>query len=111
MALLGNLLATLHKYAYVLCRKARNMGNGILLRLAPGGDIAKIRNAGDKTTVALAVDHCPVPDAIHVSSCWLRWKHTGRRFLTLIWKCPPESKCDSLIDSRAGLGLGRFWLL
>jgi hypothetical protein len=41
VALLGNLFATLHKHAYVLCRKARNMGNSVFVRLAPGGDIAK----------------------------------------------------------------------
>src|SRR5262245_22268122 len=68
MALLGKLFASLPKRAYALCLEARNVGNGLFVRLAPGGDIAKIRNAGDKATVALAVDHRPVPDAIHVSS-------------------------------------------
>src|SRR5262245_42362793 len=66
MALMGNLLATVHKRVYMLRREARNMGNGVLIRFTASGDVAKVRNAGHKAAVALATDHCPVPDPIHV---------------------------------------------
>jgi hypothetical protein len=59
-------LAAFHSRSHALARQLGDMNDCVLVGVAICGQVIKIGNAGDKATVALTIDHRPVPDPVHV---------------------------------------------
>jgi hypothetical protein len=60
-----NLLTVVQGSPHTLARQLGDMSHRVFVGVTVCGQVIKIGNAGDKTTVALAIDHCPIPNSVH----------------------------------------------
>jgi hypothetical protein len=58
-------LAIVYSGPHSLGRQVRNVSHGVLVSVAIGGEVPKIRDARDEAVIVLPIDHCPVPNSIH----------------------------------------------
>jgi hypothetical protein len=63
---LRNRLAIVDRRPHALAGQHCDVSHGILVGVSIGGKVPKIWNARDKAAIALAIDHCPVPNSVHV---------------------------------------------
>jgi len=58
-------LAAFHSRSDALGRQFGDMSHRVLVGVTVCGQVIKVRNASDEVTVALAIDHRPIPDSVH----------------------------------------------
>ena len=60
-----NGLAVFQNRSHPFARQFGDVSNRVLVGVAVCGQVIKVGYACDKATVALAIDHRPVPDSVH----------------------------------------------
>ena len=58
-------MAAFYNGPHTFARQVGNMRHCVLVGVAIGGEVPKVRDARDEAAVALAIDRCPVPDPIY----------------------------------------------
>jgi hypothetical protein len=58
-------LAGAHSSAHTFARQVGDVSHRAPVGVAIRCEVSKTRNARDESAIALAIDHCPVPDFVH----------------------------------------------